>query len=35
MYVVIQRHGYLLVHTPIITSCDCEGAGEMFTVSVR
>ncbi|XP_065884239.1 asparaginyl-tRNA synthetase-like [Dysidea avara] len=28
-----QRHGYLLVHTPIITSCDCEGAGEMFTVS--
>ena len=34
MYIVIQRQGYLLIHTPIITSCDCEGAGEMFTVSV-
>lgn len=25
--------GYLWVHTPIITSSDCEGAGEMFRVS--
>ncbi|XP_059634868.1 asparagine--tRNA ligase, cytoplasmic 1-like [Cornus florida] len=25
-----QKHGFLYVHTPIITTSDCEGAGEMF-----
>ncbi|MBW2506431.1 MAG: asparagine--tRNA ligase [Deltaproteobacteria bacterium] len=25
-------HGFALVHTPIITTIDCEGAGEMFKV---
>ena len=28
-----QGHGFLYLHTPIITSSDCEGAGEMFAVS--
>jgi len=28
-----QDRGFLYVHTPIITASDCEGAGEMFTVS--
>jgi asparaginyl-tRNA synthetase len=28
-----QSEGFLHVHTPIITSSDCEGAGEMFRVS--
>jgi asparaginyl-tRNA synthetase len=28
-----QEHGFLYVHTPIITSSDCEGAGEMFRVT--
>jgi asparaginyl-tRNA synthetase len=28
-----QEQGFLYVHTPIITSSDCEGAGEMFRVS--
>jgi asparaginyl-tRNA synthetase len=27
-----QQHGFLYVHTPIITASDCEGAGEMFQV---
>jgi asparaginyl-tRNA synthetase len=27
-----QERGFLLVHTPIITTIDCEGAGEMFRV---
>ncbi len=33
----IHRHlagqGFVQVHTPIITTSDCEGAGEMFTVT--
>ncbi|MEL7035304.1 MAG: asparagine--tRNA ligase [Cyanobacteria bacterium J06592_8] len=28
-----QERGFLWIHTPIITSSDCEGAGEMFTVT--
>ncbi len=28
-----HEKGYFWVHTPIITSSDCEGAGEMFRVS--
>ena len=28
-----QERGFLLLHTPIITSSDAEGAGEMFEVS--
>ncbi len=28
-----QQHGFLYVHTPIVTCSDCEGAGEMFQVS--
>lgn len=28
-----QQRGFLWVHTPIITSSDCEGAGELFTVT--
>lgn len=28
-----QEMGFLYVHTPIITSSDCEGAGEMFQVT--
>ncbi len=28
-----QDRGFLYLHAPIITGSDCEGAGEMFTVS--
>jgi asparaginyl-tRNA synthetase len=28
-----QSRGFLYIHTPIITSSDCEGAGEMFQVT--
>jgi asparaginyl-tRNA synthetase len=28
-----QDRGFIQVHTPIITTSDCEGAGEMFTVT--
>ncbi len=28
-----QQRGFLYLHAPIITASDCEGAGEMFTVS--
>jgi len=28
-----QSRGFMWAHTPIITSNDCEGAGEMFTVT--
>ncbi len=28
-----QGRGFIWVHTPIITSSDCEGAGELFTVT--
>ncbi len=29
----LEDHGFLWVNTPIITSSDCEGAGELFRVS--
>lgn len=29
-----QESGFVYVHTPIITSNDCEGVGEMFNVSM-
>jgi len=28
-----REEGFFLIHTPIITTSDCEGAGEMFTVT--
>ncbi len=28
-----QNRGFLWVHTPIVTASDCEGAGELFTVT--
>lgn len=28
-----QERGFLWMHTPIITASDCEGAGELFTVT--
>ena len=28
-----HQEGYIQCHTPIITSSDCEGAGEVFTVA--
>lgn len=28
-----NKHGFLYIHTPIITTSDCEGAGEMFQVT--
>lgn len=28
-----QNNGFLYVHTPIVTTSDCEGAGEMFKVT--
>lgn len=28
-----QKRGFVWVHTPIITSSDCEGAGELFSVT--
>jgi asparaginyl-tRNA synthetase len=28
-----QKRGFYWIHTPIITGSDCEGAGEMFTVT--
>ncbi len=28
-----QERGFVLLHTPIITTSDCEGAGEMFQVA--
>ena len=28
-----QERGFMWVHTPVITASDCEGAGELFSVS--
>ncbi len=30
-----QERGFIWVHTPIITASDCEGAGELFTVTTK
>jgi asparaginyl-tRNA synthetase len=29
-----QSRGFLYLHSPVITASDCEGAGEMFTVTM-
>jgi len=29
-----QGRGFIWVHTPIITASDCEGAGDLFTVTI-
>jgi len=29
----LNKNGFIWVHTPVITSSDCEGAGEMFQVT--
>lgn len=33
VHTFFQERGFLNVHTPIITTSDCEGAGEMFQLS--
>lgn len=30
-----QKEGFILVHTPILSSNDCEGAGELFIVNTK
>ncbi|HWR89090.1 MAG TPA: asparagine--tRNA ligase [Dissulfurispiraceae bacterium] len=33
VHTFFQDRGFMWVHTPIITASDCEGAGELFTVT--
>lgn len=33
VYLFFQEQGFTQIHTPVITTSDCEGAGEMFTVT--
>lgn len=33
-FVLLQENGFVQIHTPVITSNDCEGAGELFQVEV-
>ncbi len=33
IHAFFQEHGFIYVHTPIISASDCEGAGEMFQVT--
>ncbi|MEM8955291.1 MAG: asparagine--tRNA ligase [Verrucomicrobiota bacterium] len=35
VHTFFQERGFVHVHTPIITASDCEGAGEMFRVSLE
>ncbi|MBP5301588.1 MAG: asparagine--tRNA ligase [Bacilli bacterium] len=35
MHFFLQKHNFLWIHTPIITSNDAEGAGEKFKVTVN
>jgi len=32
-HIYFQNRGFFYVHTPIVTTSDCEGAGEMFQVT--
>jgi asparaginyl-tRNA synthetase len=32
-HIFFQTNGFLYIHTPLITTSDCEGAGEMFQVT--
>ncbi|CRG94321.1 asparagine--tRNA ligase, putative [Plasmodium gallinaceum] len=32
-HLFFQSRGFLYIHTPLITASDCEGGGEMFTVT--
>ena len=34
-HIYFQSNGFTYVHTPIITGSDCEGAGEVFNVTVK
>jgi asparaginyl-tRNA synthetase len=34
IHTFFQERGFVYVHTPILTAADCEGAGEMFTVTM-
>ena len=33
IHTYFQEHGYLYVHTPLITCADCEGSDQMFKIS--
>jgi asparaginyl-tRNA synthetase len=33
IHAFFTEHGFVYVHTPLITTSDCEGAGEMFQVT--
>ena len=32
-HMFFQKHNFLYIHTPIVTTSDCEGAGEMFQIT--
>lgn len=35
IHTYFHEHGYFYFHTPLITSSDCEGAGQMFQVTTK